>query len=239
MPTSPTKCSQNKRNQQTNQQRKHQEAATTSSPTLEELLKKIGKLEDKVAELESELIVTRNVNELLSQEVDDLQQHQRRASVTLDRITPSEHETTEEITKKAKNVMVKNLNFSEEEVDIELDKCHRLGPTRDGKQSTIVRFRLHVFKEKVYQKRKEIKRKKIKVKLSLTKHRTKTIKHAHQITENNAEVKLLYADMNGNLKLRPHNSIGNKYIYKFKSKEELHELFNKFDWENPELHNQI
>ena len=216
MPTSPTKRSQNTRNQQTNQQRTHQEAATTSSPTLEELLKKIGKLEDKVAELESELIVTRNVNELLSQEVDDLQQYQRRACVTLDGITPSEHETTEEITKKTKNVMLKNLNFSEKEVDIELDKCHRLGPTRDGKQSTIVRFRLHVFKENVCQKQKEIKRKKIKVKLSLTKHRTKTIKHAHQITENNAEVKFVYADMNGNLKLRLHNSIGNKYVYKFK-----------------------
>ena len=106
MPTSPTKRSQNKRNQQTNQQRTHQEAATTSSPTLEELLKKIGKLEDKVAELESELIVTRNVNELLSQEVDDLQQYQRRACVILDDITPSGHEATEEITKKAKIVLV-------------------------------------------------------------------------------------------------------------------------------------
>ena len=57
--------------------------------------------------------------------------------------------------------MVKNLNFSEEEVDIELDKCHRLGPTRDGKQSTVVRFRSHAFKKKVYQKRKEIKEKKL------------------------------------------------------------------------------
>ena len=45
--------------------------------------------------------------------------------------------------------MVKNLNFSEEEVDIELDKFHRLGPTRDGKQSTIVRFRSHASKEKI------------------------------------------------------------------------------------------
>ena len=133
MPTSPTKRSQNKRNQQTNQQRTHQEVTTTSSLSLEELLKRIEKLEDKVAELESELIVTRNVNKLLSREVDDLQQYQRRACVILDGITPSEHETTEEITKKVKNVMVKNLNFSEEEVDIELDKCHRLGPTRDGK----------------------------------------------------------------------------------------------------------
>ena len=142
-------------------------------------------------------------------------------------------------TRKAKNVMVKNLNFSEEEVDIELDKCHRLGPTRDGKQSTIKRFRWHAFKEKVYKKQKEIKGKKIKVKLSLTKHRTRAIKYAHQITEYDAEVNFVYADMNGNLKLTLHNSIGNKYVYEFKSNEELYELFNKLDWEIPELHNQI
>ena len=57
--------------------------------------------------------------------------------------------------------------------------------------------------------------------------------------ENNAEVNFVYADMNSNLKLRLHNSTGNKYVYEFKSKEELHELFNQFDWEIPELHNQI
>ena len=78
-----------------NQQQTHQEAATTSSPSLEELLKRIEKSEGKVAELESELIVMRNVNKLSSQEVDDLQQYQRRACVILDGITPSEHETTE------------------------------------------------------------------------------------------------------------------------------------------------
>ena len=89
-------------------------------------------------------------------------------------------------------------------------------------------------------KRKEIKGKKIKIKLSFTKRRTRTIKYVHQITENNAEVNLVYADMNSNLKLlRLHNSIGNKYVYEFKSKEELYELFNTFEWEIPELHNQI
>ena len=172
--------------------------------------------------------------------MDDLHQYQRTACIILDGITPSEHETTEEVIRKAKNVIVKNLNFSEEEVDRELDKCQRLGPTRDGKQSTIVRLRSHAFKEKVHWKRKEIKGKKIKIKLSFTKRRTRTIKYVHQITENNAEVNLVYADMNGNLKLlRLHNSIGNKYVYEFKSKEELYELFNTFEWEIPELHNQI
>ena len=53
MPASPSKRFQNKRNKLTNQQRTYQEVATTSSPSLEELLKRIESLEDKVAELES------------------------------------------------------------------------------------------------------------------------------------------------------------------------------------------
>ena len=85
--------------------------ATTSSPSLEELLKRIESLEDKVAELESELIASKNANKLLSQEVDDHHQYQRRECIILDGITPSEHETAKEITRKANNVMVKNLNF--------------------------------------------------------------------------------------------------------------------------------
>ena len=59
MPTSPTKHPQSKRNQQTNQQRTHQEVTATSRHSLEELLKTIESLEDKVAELESELIVSK------------------------------------------------------------------------------------------------------------------------------------------------------------------------------------
>ena len=56
-----------------------------------------------------------------------------------DSITPNEHETTEVITRKAKNAMVRNLNFSEEETDIDLDKCHQFGPTIAQKQSTKVK----------------------------------------------------------------------------------------------------
>ena len=56
-----TKRSQNNKNQQINQQQTLQEVTTTSSPLLEELLKRIKSLEDKVAELESEMIVLKNV----------------------------------------------------------------------------------------------------------------------------------------------------------------------------------
>ena len=77
------------------------------------------------------------------------------------------------------------------------------------------------------------------MKLSLTKRRTRTIKYPHQKTRNNIEINFVYADMNSNLKLRLHSSLSNKYVYEFKSKKELHELFNKFDWEIFELNNQI
>ena len=113
MPTSPIKRSKSKRNQQTIQQRTHQEVATSSGPTLEELFERIESLEDKVVELKSILIVSKNVNKLLSQEVDELHQYQSIACIILDEIIPSEHETTEEITKKAKNVVAKSLKFSE------------------------------------------------------------------------------------------------------------------------------
>ena len=62
--------------------------ATVSSYALEILLKRIESLEDRVAELESELIVSKDANKLLSQKVDDLHQHQRRAYKILDGITP-------------------------------------------------------------------------------------------------------------------------------------------------------
>ena len=72
MPTSPTKYSQNKRNQQTNQQQTRQQVAKTSRPTLEKLLKRTESLKDKVAELQSEPIVSKKVDKLLTQEVDYL-----------------------------------------------------------------------------------------------------------------------------------------------------------------------
>ena len=75
----------------------------------------------------------------------------------IDGINPQENETTEEINQKVKNVLTKILNLPEDEVERELDKCYRLGPARAGKQSTILRFRFHGFKEKVYHKRKTIK----------------------------------------------------------------------------------
>ena len=76
--------------------------------------------------------------------------------------------------------------------------------------------------------------KKLKVKLSLTKHRTKIINYAHsRITESVPEVKIAYADVNGNLKIHLHEQREGKYTFPFNSIDSLHNIFRKFGWPLP------
>ena len=201
-----------------------------------QLLERILALETRIEELESHLEVTKRVNSMLSQEVDDLQQYQRRACIVVDGISTSPEETADQMRTKVKNVLTRNLGFEEAEVQTELDKCHRIGPIKDNnKQSTIIRFKSHSFREKVYSKRKSRTNKKLKLKLSLTKRRTKLINYAHQVTSTIEEVNFVFADTNGNLKLRLKEPIGNKYVYSFKSKEDLLDLFQQLEWEQPRI----
>ena len=118
--------------------------------TIKSLTARIDILEKKVLELEGVLKVTRNANSLLEQEVDNLQQYQRRTCIIVDGIAPVKDGTKEQITSKTKNFFIKNLGFEERKVNEELDKCHRLGKAKDGKQSTIIRFKSHSFRASVY-----------------------------------------------------------------------------------------
>ena len=102
--------------------------------------------------LESSLIVAKNTNSLLEKEVDDLQQYQRQACIVIDGIKPADGGTEDQIKKKVRNVLVKNLGFNEERVDNEIDKCHGLGKPKSEKQSTIIRFKTHSFRAAVYEK---------------------------------------------------------------------------------------
>ena len=73
--------------------------------------------------------------------------------------------------------------------------------------------------------------------MSLTRHRTKTFKYAHRKTENNNNVKFVFADANGNLKMRLNDKIENEYVHEFKSIQDLHELFERFNWDIPQSNN--
>ena len=129
---------------------------TNSEETIEELLLCLEKLEKKVDRLSGELNVTKRINTLLSQEVDDLQQYQRRSCIITDGINHDEDESIADITSKAKNMLNKHLQISKEEIEKQVDKCHRIGPKNDdGTQATILKFKSHSFKESVYMQRRK------------------------------------------------------------------------------------
>ena len=199
------------------------------------LEERIIQLEKKVEMLESTLIIAQNTNTLLEKEVDDLHQYQQRACIVVDGIQPEDNETEDQIKHKVRNVLTKNLSFEANQVDNEIDKCHHLGKPNRGKQSTIIRFRTHAFRAAVYQKRKTITNNKLKVKLSLTKKRTKTLTQAYKMVESNQQVKFVFADINGNLKLRLNQPIEhNKYTYMFDTIVDLEDLFERFGSDIPE-----
>ena len=130
--------------------------------------------------------------------------------------------------------VIKNLGFEERKINEELDKCHRLRKAKDRKQSTIKWFESHSFQASLYASRSNIQnRKKIKLKLSLTKHRTKIINYAHSITELIPGVKFAYVDVNGNLKINLHDQTKGKYMIPFNSIDSLNGIFRKFGWPLP------
>ena len=212
-----------------------QETPTTSKKSQEEIINeltsRILQLENKVEILESTIQVTQRVNTALSNEIDDLQQYQRRQCIIIDGIQTTPNETVEEVSQKAEKVLIKKLNLDEEEVECEIDKCHRVGPVKeDGTQSTIIRLRSHAFREKVYVKRKKLKDTRYKIKLSLTKRRRQTLAYTYQIAAKVPQVAFFYSDIHGNLKLRLNDPINNKYVYGFRDKNDLLSLFHEFGW---------
>ena len=196
-----------------------------------ELAARIINLEKTVESLQSELIITKNVNDILTNEVDDLQQYQRRQCIVIDGLQTAPNETMLQVTLKTENVLAQHLPLDPDEVVNQIDKRHRIGPLKDdGTQSAIVRFKSHSFREKAYVNRKKCSNCKIKIKLSLTRKRRKTLTIAYKISYKLPNVNLFYADIHANLKLRLKEPINNKIVYPVRDKQELFNLFKKFEW---------
>ena len=184
-----------------------------------ELTARITNLKKTVERLQSELIITKNVNDILTNEVDDLQQYQRRQCIVIDGLQTAPNEAILQVTQKAENVLAQHLNLDPDEVVNQIYKCYCIGLLKDdGTQSATVRFKLHSFREKAYANRKNCSNGNIKIKLSLTRKRRKTLTYAYKISGKLPNVKFFYADIHGNLKLRLNEPINNKIVYLFRDK---------------------
>ena len=106
------------------------------------------------------------VIERLRAEVNNLQQYTRRSCVVITGIEKKQNEKHEELKIEVEKIMQK----TDSGVTLDnVDKLHRNGPTRDGNQEVIVRFKTHCDKESFYKGRKKVNDQRIKIRPSLTK----------------------------------------------------------------------
>ena len=116
--------------------------------------------------------------------VDDRQQYQWRQCIIIDGLQTTLNKTISPVTQKAKNALAQHLKLDPDEVLNQADKCHCIGPFNDdGTQSTIVRFKSHSFREKAYVNRRKCTSRNIKIKLSLTRKRRKTLTYPYKISD--------------------------------------------------------
>ena len=113
------------------------------------LTARIANLEKTVERLQSELVITKNVNDILTNEADDLQQYQWRQCIVIDSLQTTPNETISQVTQKAENSLAQHMKLDPDEVVNQIGKCHRIGPLKDdGTRSTIVRFKSHSSEKK-------------------------------------------------------------------------------------------
>ena len=96
-----------------------------------ELTARIANPEKTVERLQSELVITKNVNDILTNEVDDLQQYQRRQCIVIDGLQTTPNETISQITLRTENVLAQHLKLDPDEVVNQSDKCNCIGPLMD------------------------------------------------------------------------------------------------------------
>ena len=193
-----------------------------------DLKSKVLKLEVLLNQVVSEKSIASHVSDLLHEKIDNLQQYSRRNCLVLDGLPVIANESVSDLKVKVKETVVNDLKIDSTEFDNEFDKTHRIGPVSDNgqNQKVIVRFKSHSFRSKIYRVRKECARRDIKVRLSLTKRRQNLLNFAQTHLENEPNFKFVYADEDGNLKVRTKEPVGRKFVFSFNNEKDIAQLIN-------------
>ena len=96
-------------------------------------------------------------------------------------------------------------------------------------QNTIIKFKSCSFKEKIYFKRKAIKQRDVKIKLSLTKHQIELLKDTNTLITDNPGTNFLFAytDVHGNVKIRLKDARNGQEVARFNNEKDFDNLFAK------------
>ena len=96
-------------------------------------------------------------------------------------------------------------------------------------QNTIIKFKFHSFKEKIFFKRKAIKQRDVKIKPSLTKNRIELLKDANTLIMDNLGINFLfvYVDVHRNLTIFLKDAKNGQEVVRFTNEKDFNNLFAK------------
>ena len=203
----------------------------------------IQKMDDRIIQLQldqmrtaSYLIVKEHTSQHLQNRIIQLEQYTRRHSLILKGIPKSGvRGTPEEEGEKLKTEVSKIVESSGEASFDDVDKFHRNGPTYEGEQDVIVRFKTHAAKESFFNTRKTLPDKRIKVQPSLSPATRSLLKEAkdalekYYINDENLDnpPEFVYANLHGELLVKMKKKMKFGSFLRFNSLEELHNQIKK------------
>ena len=172
-------------------------------------------MEGKIYELESCLFATQQINSLLEKKTDSQERYSKWPYLVISRMNKPGDEKND--LHKVAETLAKENDITKDIIIKNIDKTHPIGRTyKKGLQRRIVKFTSNSFEEKPFKKHKKNKTKKslktkrktkqpinVKINLqpSLTKNCLWMLKYAKEKLDDVEEVKFIYVDMPGNLKV--------------------------------------
>ena len=207
-------------------------------------MERVGRLEGTISTMEGELAVVRNVNTLLSRQLDEADSYSRRACMIVAGLQkPVNDEANEDDTLNVISAVAKEAGIDDNDFRKHVDKIHPIGGAKNGNQARIIKFTTHSFKEKVFlqhkrnkkidngKKKKNPKHKsqmRLNVQPSLSRNRIDLLRKANEAIEGNENFKFAYADMHRNLKFVLNKPLNRKYIKHFRSKEDIINIISAY-----------
>ena len=152
----PAPMSQQQLNHQTN---KSEGIIRKQQKIIEELMERVRRLEGTVSAMEGELAVVRNVNTLLSRQLDETDSNSQRSCMIVTGLrNPKNDKRNKDDALNVISAVAKEAGIDENDFRKHVDKIHPIGGAKNGNQARIIKFTTHSFKEEVFLQHKRNKK---------------------------------------------------------------------------------
>ena len=195
---------------------------------LENLKRRIDAMGNEIMVLKSKQAISERITDRLRNELDKANQYTRRNCVILSDVPVKRNEKPQELEEKVKTIMGEaGIN---NDIINDIDKLHPVGKTRQNKQKIIIRFRSHSKRYAFFAKRKSLQNNRVTP--ALTRSRNKLLSMAKQLVKGIHVVNFVYADINGDIKVRfKEADKQGRFVFGFSSFDDLACLICGLDYD--------